>query len=136
MTSRGRRRAPEDALSRRERQILDLLLERGQATAEEIRAALPDPPSNSGVRTLLARLEEKGYAGHVVDGPRFVYRPAISPAAARDSAVARLVRVFFDGSMSQAVAGLVDMSLDRLPDDELERLETLIAEARRERSGR
>jgi predicted transcriptional regulator len=132
---RPTRRTPEDELSRRERQILDVLLERGRATAEEIRAALPDPPSNSGVRTLLGRLEEKGFADHAADGPRYLYRPAISPAAARDSAVARLVRVFFDGSMSQAVAGLVDMSVDRLPDAELERLEALIADVRRERSG-
>ncbi len=118
-------------LSRRERQIMDILLELGEATAEEVRSRLPDPPSYSAARALLAKLETKGHVRHVERDLRYVYRPAISRESARRSAVARLVNVFFAGSLSEAVTGLVRLSGDELTDDELERIEAAIREAKK-----
>ncbi len=123
-------------LTRRERQIMDILLERGEASAEEVRSGLPDPPSNSAVRTLLGKLEEKGHIRHEEKGLRYVYSPAISQSAARESAVSRLVRVFFGGSAAQAVSGLLDHSAERLDDDELDRLAAAIEAERERRAGR
>lgn len=120
-------------LTRRERQIMDILYELERATAEQIRSRLPDPPSYSAARAMLARLEEKGHVAHVEEDLRYVYIPTVPKEAARESAVSRLVRVFFDGSQAQAVTGLLDMSADELSDEELARLERLIAEARRSR---
>jgi BlaI family transcriptional regulator, penicillinase repressor len=127
-------RLPE--LSRRERQIMDVLLAAGEASAEEVRSRLPDPPSNSAVRAMLVRLEEKGHATHVEKGLRYVYRPAISRQEAQRSAVSRLVRVFFDGSAAQAVSGLLGQSADQLDDAELDELAAAIEAARRSRGGR
>ena len=126
-------RNPHDKLSRRERQIMDVLLAEGEASAEQVRAGLPDPPSNSAVRAMLARLEEKGHVRHAERGLRYVYSPTISAEAARRSAVSRLVQVFFDGSMAQAVSGLLDMSAARLDDDELDRLAAAVERERRRR---
>lgn len=123
-------------LTRRERQIMDVLLERGEASAEEVRAELPDPPSNSAVRTLLGKLEDKGHIRHEAKGLRYVYSPAISQQAARETAVSRLVRVFFGGSAAQAVSGLLDHSAERLDDDELDRLAAAIEAERERRAGR
>lgn len=123
-------------LSRRERQIMDALLEAGEASAEEVRARLPDPPSNSAVRAMLARLEEKGQVRRREKGLRYVYRPAVSRQEARRSAMSRLVRVFFDGSAAQAVTGLLDESADRLDDAELAELAAAVEEARRRRGAR
>ena len=123
-------------LSRRERQIMDVLLAAGEASAEEVRSRLPDPPSNSAVRAMLARLEEKGHATHEEKGLRYVYRPAISRQEAQRSAVSRLVRVFFDGSAAQAVTGLLGQSADQLDDAELDELAAAIEAARRRRGGR
>lgn len=123
-------------LSRRERQIMDALLEAGEASAEEVRARLPEPPSNSAVRAMLARLEEKGQVRHREKGLRYVYRPAVSRQEARRSAISRLVRVFFDGSAAQAVSGLLDESADRLDDAELAELAAAVEEARRRRGVR
>ena len=86
-------------MSRREAQILDILYERGEATAAEIQARLPDPPGYSSVRKLLEILEEKGIVRHKVDGRRFVYAPATSATTARKSALQHLVRTFFNGSV-------------------------------------
>jgi predicted transcriptional regulator len=119
-------------LTRRERQIMDVLLEMGEASAEEVRERLPDPPSNSAVRTLLGKLEEKRAITHAEKNLRYVYSPAVSRDQARESALARLVRVFFGGSAAQAVTGLLDRSVERLDDAELDRLAATI-EAERER---
>jgi predicted transcriptional regulator len=96
-------------LTRRERQIMDALHELGDAaSAEEIRARLPDPPSYSAVRAMLAKLEAKGVIRHKEKGLRYVYSPTASRSAARRSALARLVRVFFGGSREQALSALLD----------------------------
>lgn len=95
---------------------------------------LPDPPSYSAARTLLRKLEDKGMIAHREQDLRYVYYPAISREEARESAVSRLVRVFFDGSVSQAVNALVDGSASKLSDEELERLSRTIEEARKKRS--
>lgn len=123
-------------LSRRERQIMDILLELGEAPAEDVRTRLPDPPSYSAARALLRKLEEKGLVRHREESLRYVYAPAISRDDARESAVSRLVRVFFDGSAARAVNALVDQSAAELSDDELDRLAATIEDARNRREGR
>lgn len=123
-----------DKLSRRERQIMDVLLELGQATASEVRSRLPDPPSYSATRAMLAKLEDKGHIGHTEQGPRYVYSPRISRTEARQSAVSRLVNVFFDHSLAGAVTGMLDMAADDLSEDELEQIAAKIEEAKSRRS--
>jgi predicted transcriptional regulator len=117
-------------LSRRERQIMDVIYARGQATAAEVAAALPDPPSYSAVRALLRILEQKGHLRHQEDGPRYVFLPTVSRDRARRSAMRNLVRTFFDGSPAQAVAALIDQA--DLSDDDMARLADLIDKARKE----
>ena len=119
--------SPDD-LSRRERQIMDVIHARGEATAAEVHAALPHAPSYSAVRALLRILEEKGFARHREEGPRYVYAPTESPARARRSAMQRVVKTFFDGSLANAVAALVDD--EKIPPDELARIELIIRKAR------
>lgn len=119
-------------LSRRERQIMDIIYERGQATAAEVLEKLPDPPSYSAVRAMLRVLEEKRHLKHHQDGPRYVYQPTLSRKRARDTAIERVVRTFFDGSAEQAMAALLDMSSSKLSEEELERLQKLIVQAREE----
>src|SRR5215218_958496 len=96
-----------DPLSRRERQILDILYAKGSATAAEVRGALPDAPSYSAVRALLRILEEKGHAHHEAQGTRYVYLPSVPRESARNSALTRIIQTFFDGSAAQAAAALV-----------------------------
>ncbi len=119
-------------LTRRERQIMDIIYRRGQATAAEVLAELPDPPSYSAVRALLRVLEEKGHLRHEQQGPRYVFLPTVARDRARRSALRQIVRTFFDGSAEQAVAALLDMSRDKLRPDELDRLSGLIDKARKE----
>jgi BlaI family transcriptional regulator, penicillinase repressor len=119
-------------LSRRERQIMDILYQRGQATAAEVQAALPDPPSYSAVRALLRILEEKGHLRHEKQGPRYVFSPSLGRDKARRSALRQLLQTFFDGSAEQAVAALLDVSRSKLSDAELDRLGNLIDRAKRE----
>ncbi len=119
-------------LSRRERQIMDALHRRGRATAAEVQAALPDPPSYSAVRALLRILEEKGHLKHRREGARYVYLPRTSAAAARRSALKRLVSTFFQGSVTQAMAALLETADTRLPDSELHKLQQMIDQARKE----
>lgn len=119
-----------DPLSRRERQILDILYARGTATAAEVQEALPDPPSYSAVRALLRILEDKGHARHETRGTRYVYLPMVPRERARNSALSRIVKTFFDGSAAQAAAALVDSG--SLSDEELAKLSTLIERARKE----
>lgn len=119
-----------DPLSRRERQILDILYAKGTATAAEVLDALPDPPSYSAVRALLRILEDKGHARHESQGTRYVYLPMVPRERARNSALSRIVKTFFDGSAAQAAAALVDSG--SLSDDELAKLSSLIERARKD----
>lgn len=119
-----------DPLSRRERQILDILYAKGMATAAEVLDALPDPPSYSAVRALLRILEEKGHARHESQGTRYVYLPKVPRERARNSALTRIVQTFFDGSAAQAAAALVDSG--SLSEDELDKLSAMIDRARKE----
>ncbi len=119
-------------LSRRERQIMDIIYQRGQATAAEVMEHLPDPPSYSAVRALLRVLEEKGHVRHKQDGPRYVFYPTVSRDRARQSALKQVVGTFFEDSTEQAVATLLDMSAKEMSDVELDRLAELIEQARKE----
>jgi predicted transcriptional regulator len=119
-----------EQLSRRERQIMDVIYARGQATAAEVAAALPDPPSYSAVRALLRILEQKGHLRHQEEGPRYVFLPTVSRDRARRSALRNLVRTFFDGSPAQAAAALIDQA--ELTDDDMARLAELIDKTRKE----
>jgi predicted transcriptional regulator len=119
------------ALSRRERQIMDLLFQRGRASAADVQRELPDAPSYSTVRALLRILEEKGHVRHEQDGPRYVYVARLDRTRARRSALRHVVRTFFDGSAEQAMAALIDGN-DALRDEELARMAELIAKARKE----
>jgi BlaI family penicillinase repressor len=118
-------------LSRRERQILDILYERGQASAAEVQAVLPEPPSYSAVRALLRILEEKGHVRHQQDGPRYVYLPTLARDNAKRSALRHVLKTFFDGSAEQAISALLDESSSRLSPAELDRLARLIDSARK-----
>lgn len=119
-----------ETLSRRERQIMDVIYARGQATAAEVAAALPDPPSYSAVRALLRILEQKGHLRHQEAGPRYVFLPTVSRDRARKSALRNLVRTFFDGSPAEAAAALIDQA--ELNDADMARLAELIDKARKE----
>lgn len=119
-------------LSRRERQIMDVLFQRGRATAADVQDALPDPPSYSAVRALLRILEDKGHARHEAEGPRYVYLPRHDRDKARQSAMRHLVKTFFNGSTGDAVAALLGSEAPRLAPDQLDRLAALISEARKE----
>ena len=121
-----------DHLSRRERQILDVLHTRGQATAAEVLAALPNPPSYSAVRALLRILEEKGHAKHHRDGVRYVYLPKASREAASKSALQRVVSTFFKGSVTEAMAALLENSDTEISDEELNKLQQIIKQAKKE----
>ena len=128
----GVSKAAEKGLSRRERQIMDVIYRRGQATAAEVLEDLPDPPSYSAVRAMLRVLEEKGHLRHEQQGPRYVFLPTVPREQARRSALKQLVQTFFDGSTEQAVAALLDLSDRALSDAELDRLARLIDQARKE----
>ena len=119
-------------LSRRERQIMDIVYRLGQATAQEVLDNLPDPPSYSAVRALLRLLEEKGYVRHQQDGPRYIFLPTLARAKAQKSALKQMLQTFFDDSTEQAVAALLDLSRNKLSTEELERLSNLIEAARKE----
>jgi predicted transcriptional regulator len=127
----------EDAgirLGRRERQIVEVLYRLGKASVAEVRAGLPDPPSYSAVRGMLALLEEKGHVSHKRDGMRYVYAPVIATTKARQSALRHLVSTFFEGSPLAAAAALVEMSEGTLSPAERKQLTALIV--RREGEGR
>jgi predicted transcriptional regulator len=121
-----------NTLSRRERQIMDIIYSRGQATANEVLENLSDPPSYSAVRALLRVLEEKGHLRHTLDGQRYVYSPTVARERAKRSALHGVLQTFFGGSAEEAVAALLDISQERLSDDELKRMENLIKQARKE----
>lgn len=109
---------------------MDILHAGGELSASDVNAALPDPPSYSAIRALLRILEDKGAVQHREDGPRYLYRPIESHEKASRSALARVVHTFFDGSLANAVAALVDARDGALPDKELSRLEAIIRKAK------
>lgn len=119
-------------LSRRERQIMDVIYQLGEACVSDVMERLPDPPSYSAVRALMRVLEEKSLVRHRQDGPRYVYSPTVSPDKARQSALQQMLTTFFEGSTERAVAALLDLDSSNLSEDELDRLARLIERAREE----
>jgi BlaI family penicillinase repressor len=123
--------APPD-LSRRERQILDVLYRAERATAAEVQEAMPNAPSYSAVRTLLRILEDKGHVRHEQDGARYVYTPTVERERAKRSAMRHMLNTFFEGSATQAIAALLDEDLKLLSAEDLDRLKIMIERARKE----
>ncbi|MEL7362550.1 MAG: BlaI/MecI/CopY family transcriptional regulator [Bacteroidota bacterium] len=121
---------PVPSLSRREREVLDVLHRLGRASAADVRDALTDPPSDSAVRTHLRILEEKGHIRHEQDGPRYIYLPVVAREEAGRSALRHLMKTFFDDAPTRAVAALLDDASSDLSDDDLDRLDDLIKRAR------
>jgi BlaI family penicillinase repressor len=119
------------ALSRRERQVMDILHRRAEATVAEIMAELPDPPTYSAVRSVLRILGEKQLIRYKEDGPRYVYYPATPIETTRDDALAHVVRTYFAGSPEQAVTALLRMSDVDLGDKDIAKLRDVIAAARK-----
>lgn len=125
-------RPQSHSLSRRERQIMDVLHRLQRATAASVQTELPSPPSYSAVRALLRILEDKGHVRHIVEGPRYVYEPVAALEAERESAMRHLVRTFFDGSTQDAVVALLDTADQKLSRRQLDELSKRIAAARKE----
>jgi len=130
-----RKAEPEDGLSRRERQIMDVLLRRRQATASMVRDEIPEPPSYDAVRTTLRILAEKGYVVRKTDRPRYVYAPAIDFETAREHALTRLVRTFYHGSAARAALALLKHSDLDMDEQALNRLEESIASFEKDNGG-
>ena len=120
------------ALTRREREIMDILYRLGRASAQEVLDNLAEPPSYSAVRALLRLLEERGHAKHVSDGARYLYQPTVARGEARRKALSHVVATFFGGSVEQAMMTLVESSRDKLSVSELERLSELVERAKTE----
>jgi predicted transcriptional regulator len=121
-------------LTRRERQIMDILYKRGRATAGEVMEDLPGEPHYSTVRTQLRVLEGKGHVTHEEQGLRYIYMPAVPRRAARKSALRHLVDTFFDGSAEQVVAAVLGGEGSKVSEEELNRIAELVAKARKEGS--
>jgi BlaI family penicillinase repressor len=119
-------------LSRRERQIMDILYQRGRASASEIHEALPEPPTYSAVRAKLRVLEEKGHVRHEEESLHYVYLPTVARETARRSALRHMLATFFQGSVEEAVAALLDLSAADLSKQDLDRISNLIEEAKKE----
>ncbi len=119
-------------LSRREREIMDILYRDGKSSAAEVRAAMPDPPSYSAVRAMLRVLEDKGHVKHQAEGLRYVYIPTVTREKAKRSAVKQLLDTFFDDSPEQVVAALLDVSSTRMTPEELNRMAEMIEKAKKE----
>lgn len=126
--------APHAALSRRERQIMDILYELGRATAADVMNALPGDPSDSTVRTQLRVLEGKGHVRHEEEGQKYVYLPVVPRRVVRKSALKHVVNTFFDGSVEKVVAALLGPDGGKLTDEELDRIAELVSKARAEES--
>jgi predicted transcriptional regulator len=123
---------PWDRLSRRERELMEVVYRRGEATVEEVRRGLSDPPSYSSVRTILRILEEKGRLRHRKEGARYVYHPVVPAREARRSALRGIVDTFFSGAPDEAFATLLDLSEGDLTEEELDRLSEMIEKVREE----
>ena len=121
-----------EALSRRERQIMDAVYRLGEASVADVRAEIADPPSYSAVRALMRVLTDKGHLTYSAHGPRYIYRATVPREEAQATALDRIVRTFFGGSTSRAVAALMDRSAAELTAEELDELEEMIQDARRE----
>jgi BlaI family penicillinase repressor len=121
-----------DTLSRRERQIMDILYRTGKASANDVRDAMPDAPSYSAVRAMLRVLEEKGHVRHQAEGLKYVYLPTVARDKAKRTAVKHVLETFFNGSPEQAVAALLDVASTRLTREELDRMSQLIEDAKKE----
>jgi predicted transcriptional regulator len=119
-------------LSRRERQMMDILYQRGRATAQEIMEAMPDPPTYSAVRAKLRVLEEKGHVRHEEESLRYVYLPVVARESARKSALNHMVTTFFAGSVQDTVAALLDLSTAKLTGADLDRIAAMIEQAKKE----
>lgn len=126
------KRQPMNDLARRERQIMDVVHQQGEATVGEVLAQIADPPSYSAVRTMIRHLEAKGLLKHRQDGKRYVYRATQSREAASRSALRKLMDVFFAGSASDAMAAILDVSGEKLEQADLDRMAALIQQARAE----
>jgi len=125
-------RAGHESLGRRERQIMDVVYRLGRAAVGDVMRELPDPPSYSAVRAMLAYLERKGHVRHRRDGTRYVYEPTLSQGEAQRSALQHLVRTFFRGSRPGAVAALLEVPAKGLTERDLDRLRDLVRRAQRE----
>ena len=124
---------PAARLGKRERQIMEIVYRRGRASVSDVLGELPDPPSYSSVRAMLRYLEDKGLLRHEEQGPRYLYLPTASAREVRGSALSHVVRTFFDGSVSTAVAALLET--EPLSRDEYQRLSRLLDEAFAEEGG-
>ena len=120
------------SLSRRERQIMDILYQRGKASASEVREAMEAAPGYSAVRAMLRVLEEKGHVKHQAEGLKYVYVPVVARDKAKRSAVKHVMETFFNGSAEQIVAALLDVSSTRLTREELDRMSEMIEQAKQE----
>jgi predicted transcriptional regulator len=127
----ARRKTPQH-LARRERQILEIIYQLGEASVGDVLARLPDPPSYSAVRTIMRLLEQKGHLRHRRELTKYVYRPTQSRESASRSALAHVVKTFFGGSAPDAVAAILDANGDDLTDDDLRRLEAIVEKAKKE----
>jgi BlaI family penicillinase repressor len=124
-------RPSEPSLSRREREIMDILYSLGQATGPEVHERLSGEPTYSTVRTILRILERKGHVRHNEDGQRYIYLPAVAREAAKKSAMQRLIATFFDGSAKAAAAALIDPNSSQLSEEDLKELQSMIRAARK-----
>jgi BlaI family penicillinase repressor len=131
-TGRAMRKDGHRNLSRRERQIMDILYQRGRATGAEIHEALPDAPTYSAVRAKLRVLEEKGHVRHEEEALRYVYVPVVARDSARKSALRHIVSTFFQGSVEDTVAALLDLSSANLAKSDLDRISLMIEKAKKE----
>ena len=122
----------QQGLSRRERQIMDILYRSGKASASDVLNAMPDPPSYSAVRAMLRVLEEKGHVKHQEEGLKYVYAPVVARDKAKRSAVKHVMETFFNGSAEQIVAALLDVSSTKLTREELDRMAEMIEKAKKE----
>ena len=120
------------SLSRRERQIMDILYQRGKASASEVRGAMEAAPGYSAVRAMLRVLEEKGHVRHQAEGLKYVYVPTVARDKAKRSAVKHVMETFFNGSAEQIVAALLDVASTQLTRGELDRMSEMIEKAKKE----
>ncbi len=127
----GRKKSTRD-LGRRERQIMDVIFELGEASVSDVLVKLPDPPSYSSVRTMIRYLEGKGHLRHRQEGTKYIYRPREPKESASRSTLSHVIKTFFGGSAPDAVAAILDVSSSELSDEDLDRIQRLIREARKE----